>query len=234
MDKYIIAIGGGEIRSKETQSIDSYIAKLAKQKAGDRRAMALFFPTASHDSKPYFNSFRKTYTSEFDIKADVALLTRAEMSIDRIKEKIDKCDLIYVGGGDTKFMLDLWKTTSVDKMIIDAYNRGVPLAGLSAGAICWFSKMYTDYDILRGQSNEYKVLDGLGLLDGLASPHYNERKEFDSVATKAGIRSYALDNNSAAVFVNGSLIGSLTSGGKAYELILQSNTLLKKEIPLLQ
>ena len=74
MDKYIIAIGGGEIKSKTTLKIDEYVAALAKKHAGDMRATALFVGTASHDSMPYINSFRKTYTSVFDIKADVALM----------------------------------------------------------------------------------------------------------------------------------------------------------------
>lgn len=233
-EKYIIAIGGGEIRTKQTLPIDEYIANLAKKKAGDKRAMALFFPTASHDSKPYFNSFRKTYTSNFDIKSDVALLTRNEMSLERIQEKIDMCDLIYVGGGDTKYMLDLWKSIGVDKMIINAYNRGVPLAGLSAGAICWFSKMYTDYDIIRGQSNEYKMLNGLGVLDDFVTPHYEERNEFDSLVLSQNTSALALESNSAAVFINGSLEGSLTSGGSAYSLFANNNVLEKTKIPLLQ
>ena len=67
MDKTLICIGGGELKSKETIKIDGYIAEKAKQHAGERRAYVLFIPTASHDSMPYFNSFRKTYTSVYDI-----------------------------------------------------------------------------------------------------------------------------------------------------------------------
>ena len=55
MDKYLIAIGGGEIKNKTTLKIDEYIASLAKIHAGGKRANALFFGTASHDSMPYFN-----------------------------------------------------------------------------------------------------------------------------------------------------------------------------------
>ena len=59
MEKRIIAIGGGEIKSKTTLEIDRYVANLAKIHAGEKRANALFIGTASHDSMPYFNSFRK-------------------------------------------------------------------------------------------------------------------------------------------------------------------------------
>ena len=84
---------------------------------------------------PYFNSFRKTYTSVFDIKAEVGLLVYGEMDMQKIADKIAAADCIYVGGGDTVFMLDLWKQKGVDKLLIDAYNRGTVLCGLSAGAI---------------------------------------------------------------------------------------------------
>ena len=60
MKKTIIAIGGGEIKTKQTIAIDAYVSKLVKQRVGDRRPVGLFLGTASHDSMPYFNSFRKT------------------------------------------------------------------------------------------------------------------------------------------------------------------------------
>ena len=50
--KRIVAIGGGELRERTTLGIDEYIANLAKERAGDRRANALFIPTASHDFMP--------------------------------------------------------------------------------------------------------------------------------------------------------------------------------------
>ena len=79
MDRIIVAIGGGEIKNKTTLKIDEYVANLIKQHAGDKRGNALFLGTASHDSMPYFNSFRKTYTSVFDIKAEVGLIVYGEM-----------------------------------------------------------------------------------------------------------------------------------------------------------
>ena len=87
-DRIIIAIGGGELKSKATLGIDAYIANLVKKRQTLHRPMGLFIGTASHDSMPYFNSFRKTYTSEFDIKADCALICYNEMNIEKIADKI--------------------------------------------------------------------------------------------------------------------------------------------------
>ena len=69
----LIAIGGGELKERTTLKIDEYIAERAKARAGERRANALFLPTASHDFMPYYNTFHKVYTGVFDIKTDVAL-----------------------------------------------------------------------------------------------------------------------------------------------------------------
>ncbi|MBO4251922.1 MAG: peptidase E [Clostridia bacterium] len=220
MDKYIIAIGGGEIRNKTTLKIDEYVADLAKMHAGDKRANALFFGTASHDSMPYFNSFRKTYTSVFDIKAEVGLLVYGEMDMNKIADKINAADCIYVGGGDTIYMIDLWKKKGVDKMLIDAYEQGKIICGLSAGAVCWFTDMYTDYEIMRGQSAAYSLHKGLGVIDGLITPHFNEReKDFTETFIKSDFTTaYCIDNDAAIVFKNGAPVKGLSSGGNAYIL----------------
>ena len=142
--KKIIAIGGGELRERTTLKIDEYLANLAKAHAGEIRANALFIPTASHDFMPYYNTFHKVYTGVFNIKTDVALTVFKEPDMEKMKAKFEKADMIYVGGGDTVFMIEHWKQSGLLPLIEDAYNRGVIIAGLSAGAICWFSDIYTD------------------------------------------------------------------------------------------
>lgn len=218
MDKRIIAIGGGEIKNKTTLKIDEYVANLAKIHAGEKRANALFIGTASHDSMPYFNSFRKTYTSVFDIKAEVALCVYGEMNVEHIKAKIDNADAIYIGGGDTMFMLEKWRELGLDKMIIEAYEKGTIICGLSAGAICWFTDMYTDYEMMRGVSNEYVLRKGLGVLSGLMCPHFNER-EGDFIPNFINSdfeQAYGVENDCAIEFVNGEFTKSISAGGKAY------------------
>ena len=232
MQKRIIAIGGGEIKNKTTLKIDEYIANLAKAHAGEKRANALFIGTASHDSMPYFNSFRKTYTSVFDIKAEVALMVYGEMSVEKIAGKIEAADCIYIGGGDTVFMLDKWKEFGIDKMIIDAYNQGKIICGLSAGAICWFKDMYTDYEIMRGQSSEYVLKKGLGVLDGAMCPHFNEREEDFTAALKKGVitGAYCVDNDCAIEFVDGEFTKVISAGGKAYYVSLNGDNVEKREL----
>ena len=111
--KRIIALGGGELRERETLKIDEYIAGLAKARAGENRANALFIPTASHDFMPYYNTFHKVYTGTFNIKTDVALTVFKDVDLEKMKAKFEKADLIYVGGGDTVFMMESWKKSGL-------------------------------------------------------------------------------------------------------------------------
>ena len=228
--KRLVAIGGGELRNFTTLQIDTFISDLVKDP--DKRTYALFIPTASHDSKPYFNTFRKTYTSKLGCKVDVAISTKGEMTMEHIKEKIDKADVIYVGGGDTVFMLKKWKETGVDKLILDAYNRGVILSGLSAGAICWFEKMYSDGLIMSGESSDYAFMPALGYLKGGACPHFNEREK-DFMNSKSEIKVgdwFCIENNSAIVFKNGEFETCLNEDGKSYKITFSGENYQKKPL----
>ena len=233
MDKTLILIGGGELKTKETLKIDGYIAALAKKRAGDRRAYGLFIPTASHDSMPYFNSFRKTYTSVFDIKADVALSVYGEMDLAKWKEKFAKADFLYIGGGDTLFMLAHWKKTGMLGLIEDAYARGVPICGLSAGAICWFETMYTDSAAADGgkEGAPYAIHDGLNWIKDTISPHYNLRAlDFDEIISYNMQDAIGLEDNAAVEYRNGKLVRSLSAGGHAYRLRVEEGRLVKSVI----
>ena len=228
----IIAIGGGEIKNKSTLKIDEYVAALAKEHAGDRRANALFIGTASHDSMPYFNSFRKTYTSVFDIKAEVALIVYGEMDIGRIADKIENADMLYIGGGNTVFMLNKWRETGLDRLILSAYEKGKIICGLSAGAICWFEDIYTDSFIMDGTASDYKMEKGLGVLKGAMCPHFDEREvDFTRTVIQNSIKSaYCAENNAALEFVNEKFRRVLSAGGNAYMLTSDGVAVRKEKL----
>ena len=227
----IIAIGGGELRERTTLKIDEYIANLAKEHAGENRANALFIPTASHDFMPYYNTFHKVYTGVFNIKTDVALTVFKEVDMEKMKAKFEKADVIYVGGGDTVFMMEHWKQSGLLSLIEDAYNRGVIIAGLSAGAICWFTDMYTDSEAALGEGDKYAMFKGLGWVEGKISPHYGARMlDFDKLVCYNLECAYAIEDNAALVIEDGEVIGSVSSGGKAWRLERCGEALKKTEI----
>ena len=228
----IIAIGGGELRERTTLKIDEYIAGLAKARAGENRPNALFIPTASHDYMPYYNTFHKVYTGVFNIKTDVALTVFKEPEMEKMKTKFEKADVIYVGGGDTVFMMESWKKSGLLELIKDAYARGVIIAGLSAGAICWFSDIYTDSELVNGAGEErYSMFKGLNWIEGIISPHYGSRMlDFDKIVCYNYDCAYGIEDDSALVIDDGKVVGSVTSGGKAWLIERKDNKLQKTEI----
>ena len=230
--KKIIAIGGGELRERTTLKIDEYIADLAKKHAGENRANALFIPTASHDFMPYYNTFHKVYTGVFNIKTDVALSVFKDVDLEKMKAKFEKANLIYVGGGDTVFMMESWKETGLLPLIRDAYERGVVIAGLSAGAICWFSDIYTDSALVNGENDEkYAMFKGLGWFSGVISPHYGARMlDFDKIVCYNYDCAFGIEDNAALVIEDGKVVGSVTSGGTAWSLERKDGKLIKTAV----
>ncbi len=230
--KKIIAIGGGELRERTTLKIDEYIAGLAKAHAGENRANALFIPTASHDFMPYYNTFHKVYTGVFNIKTDVALSVFKDVDMEKMKAKFDKADVIYVGGGDTVFMMESWKKTGLLGLIKDAYERGVIIAGLSAGAICWFSDIYTDSELVNGEGEEkYSMFKGLSWIQGVISPHYASRMlDFDKIVCYNFDCAFGVEDNAALVIEDGEIVGSITSGGVVWKLQQKDGELIKTVI----
>ncbi len=52
-------------------------------------------------------------------------------------ERLGGSDLVWVGGGSVANLLALWRLHGVDAALREAWERGVILAGVSAGSICW-------------------------------------------------------------------------------------------------
>jgi dipeptidase E len=132
----IIAIGGGEIGDSDTLLIDRKIVRLAKR----NKPKVLFIPTASNDAKGYCDVFRRIYGDKLKCQVDFLLLIKERDILNKkaISDKILSADIVYVGGGNTLKMLQIWRKTGVDKLLKKAYKNGVILTGLSAGAVCWF------------------------------------------------------------------------------------------------
>ena len=141
----------------------------------------------------------------------------------RLDSFINKQDIIYVGGGNTKSMLAVWREWKLDKLLLKAYNRGAILCGVSAGAICWFDKGVTD-----SWASNLNVMDCMGFVDGCCCPHYDgEKDRRPSVAkfiTDAKVDScYALDDGAALHYKNEKLHTVVTfyEGAGAYEVYMK-------------
>ena len=121
-------------------------------------------------------------------------------------------DVIYVGGGNTFATLKKIKDCGFDKYIINYINNGVIYIGGSCGAhiVTKNIEHLLDFD------NNYCNLDdynGLGLLDGIIIPHFNEvdyepekRMElYNKLITENKYKVYTL-TNSESIIVNNDII----------------------------
>ncbi|WP_075357057.1 Type 1 glutamine amidotransferase-like domain-containing protein [Caballeronia sordidicola] len=54
------------------------------------------------------------------------------------KHRLLRQDAIFVRGGHLRSALAVWREWGLDTTLSEAWNRGVLLAGMSAGGMCWF------------------------------------------------------------------------------------------------
>ena len=203
----IVAIGGGDLRTLETLAIDREIVRLS----GKTRPRALFIPTASSDSVEYWEAFHSVYGSALGCETDVFYLLNAAPSGKELEERILSSDLVYVGGGNTLKMMRRWRKLGVNKVLEAAYNEGVVLSGVSAGAICWFEYGHSDsMSFYHPQRWSYIRVMGMGLIRALACPDYDgetagvkREKDFQQMVRRFGGMGIAIDNNCALEFVDG-------------------------------
>lgn len=193
----IIAIGGGELAEKETLAIDREIVRLAEKD----RPRALFLPTASGEPQGYVDAFDAVYGGLLGCRTDVLRILTEEASDTMIADKILSADIVYVGGGNTRRMLEAWRLRGVDRLLEEAWRQGTILSGLSAGSVCWFDSGYSDSDL--DVHGEYVALRALGLFPGIHCPHYEQRPEFDRYIKSYGGCGIGLEGCCALVVRDG-------------------------------
>jgi dipeptidase E len=101
------------------------------------------------------------------------------MNVKDIEKKIFVSDIIYIGGGNTLKMLDVWKKKGVDKILKKAWERGIIISGLSAGAVCWFKYFSSDSKkFIDGKENfELIKLKGLSWIPMSYCPHFDTEEK---------------------------------------------------------
>ena len=206
---HIIAIGGGGFgRNPNHRKIEKYILELT----GKGKPNVVFFPTASAENQAYIIQFYKCFTKISCEPSHVTFFQRTP----RLDSIINKADVIYVGGGNTKSMLAVWQEWKLDKLLLKAYNNGKILCGVSAGAICWFEQGITD-----SWASNLNVMDCLGFLPEMACPHYQEEKDRRPDVHKMLKQGkcgpgWAIDGGAAIHFKNGKYYKSIQFYSDSY------------------
>jgi dipeptidase E len=203
--RQVIAIGGGGFSMEpENQLLDRYVI----QQARTARPSVCFLPHATDDAVRYTYRFFKAFT-QFDVKPTHISLFSPETA--DLESFLMEQDVIYVGGGNTKSLVALWQAWNMDKILRQAYDYGIVLAGISAGANCWFEQCSTD-----SIPGKYSVLAGLGIISGSFCPHYDGEAErrpslHQLLREDQIMNGYAADDGTAAHFINGELFRAVSS-----------------------
>ena len=203
--RQIIAMGGGGFSMEpENLLLDTYILNQSKKEQPE----ICFVPTASGDQELYIKRFYQSFTELKCVPSHVSLF---EPNFADLEKYIMGKDILYVGGGNTRNMLVLWKEWGLDDILKKAYHNGIVLAGLSAGSICWFEEGLTDP--LNGPL--YKI-NGLGFLRGSHCPHYDgeekRRASYHRLLTRKVISAgYAVDDGAALHYIDEKISKTISS-----------------------
>jgi aminopeptidase N len=165
MDKQIIAIGGGGFgRNPGDGVIEQYIL----DQTGKEKPNICFIPTATGDNEAYKVNYYSTFSK---LDCNPIHLDFFKRTPD-LEQLIPQQDAIFVGGGNTKSMLAVWKDWNLDKLLKEAYEKGVVMSGVSAGANCWFERAVVD-----SWEEDLRVIDCMGFIKGICCPHYDEEPQ---------------------------------------------------------
>lgn len=232
----IVAIGGGNIRTRGTAMIDREIIRLS----GKKCPKLLFIPTATSDSEVYEREVRKYFGGFLRCKLDILRLLKDRPSHKDISRKISWAEIIYVGGGNTLMMMRLWRRLGVDKLLRRAWLRGTVLCGISAGSMCWFESGHSDsMSFYNPRKWKYIRVKCLGLIPGIHCPHYNgstlyvpRRKPFQRMIRQTGGVGIAIENNCAIEFVGHKFrVIRSNSYAQAYKVYKRKGEVLVERIP---
>ena len=178
----------------DNPSLDLYVLAQARR----RNPAICFLPTASGDADRYIAMFYTAFARHRCQPSHVSLFGRTP----DLAEALLSQDVIYVGGGNTRSMLATWRDWGLPSILRRAWKSGTVLAGVSAGAICWFHAGVTD-----SWAGRLAGLACLGLLPGTCCPHYDGEPArrpalHRLVARRAVPAAIALDDGAAAHFVD--------------------------------
>jgi peptidase E len=225
-ERHIVAIGGGGLGlTPGDRQLDDFVLSLT----GRDNPRIAFLPTAGGDSPTYPGAFYDAFAD----RTRATWLPLFNRRPDRPPSMLLEQDVIWVGGGNTLNMLAIWRLHGVDRVLVEAWERGIVLAGVSAGAICWFSHGVTD-----SFGPELGPLDGgLGLIDGSFCPHYDgeplRRPRYAQLLRDGLPAGWAADDGAAIHFAGTELAEAVAArrGAGAYRVELRDGEVVESRLP---
>lgn len=158
--------GGGFTMEPRNPLLDDFVLSLSPA----QEPKILFLPTASGDTTGQINAFHERFGARRCAPTHLSLFRLAELGRP-LSEVVLEQDVVYVGGGSMRNLLAIWQAHKLQQLLIAASRRGTVLAGLSAGAMCWF-----EGGVSRS-GGAPEATPGLGLIKGSLTVHADGEPE---------------------------------------------------------
>jgi dipeptidase E len=227
-ERHVVAMGGGGF-SMEDPLLDRFVLSLVDRS----RPRICLLPTASSNVASYVASFLDAFPARSFEPVALDLFQRPA-GLDLETFFTDQ-DILYVGGGSTLNLLAVWRAHGADRALRTAWENGVVLCGVSAGANCWFEASATDSF---GIGTVSPLRDGLGLVGGSFCPHYDGEPErrpgFERMIADGDLEpGLACDDFAAAHFVGIELqeVVSARARARAYRVAPDGDGVRSEEVP---
>lgn len=209
MKRQIIAIGGAAL----TPELDNLLLiRYFLRQTGKRKPKVCFIGTAHGDAEAGRLRFYAGMSRFSCTPTHLPLFARTPRDLESF---VLEQDAIFVGGGNTRSMLAVWRDWGLDVHLHAAWQRGVVLGGWSAGSICWFEQGITD-----SIAGPLTALDCLGFLPGSNCPHYDSealrRPTYRRLVAGGRIaEGFAADDGVALHFIDGRLARAVSNRPRA-------------------
>ncbi len=210
---------------RDNLALDRYILKQSPKP----NPKICYLPTASGDLEADILRFYEAFST---LECRPSYLSLFRLPTADLEGFILDKDIVYVGGGNTRSMLALWREWGLDGFLRKAYENGVILAGLSAGANCWFEQCSTD-----SVPGDLRMLPALGFLSGSFCPHYDgeaaRRPSYHRMLTQNEILpGLAADDGAAVHFVDEEIAACISSrpNARVYRVGLQAGQIVEEPL----
>jgi cyanophycinase len=217
-DKRLFLLGG-------SAAFEAAAAEFVPASGGHDATIALLLQGSNHWEKyvpDYVQPWTRRGVSRYSL---IVPDENGTLDWSAVFSRIQAATGVFIGGGHTPTYHRLYATEPIRTLLRECYNRGVPIAGCSAGAliaaeICPFFHDETD-------DGSLKIQVGLGLVSDLVvGVHFTERNALpDMLAAMAQTQTktgWGIDEPACAMFENGQFKQAL--GQTVHEIVMTDFT----------
>lgn len=225
----LIAIGGAEDKLSQAAILQRVLAQSTSQ-----TPVVGVITTASNIPGDVFEGYRDAFerlgASEI---LDIRIRQRSDAGADRYVEMIDRCDIVFMSGGDQMRLTNTLGGRPALQAIRKRRRAGAVVAGTSAGAACMSSTMvyggHSDDSLRKGA---VRMSGGFGFVEGvIIDTHFLQRGRFSRLmevgATNPEYVGIGLGEDAAVQFHDD---GTVRAFGPGHVVIVDSSKITSSNV----